>query len=208
MKRLAFVLIILITACTQRTQKMNDTFVVPIINKPILDTVLNEPPPVPPVKIYYLAFNFLVDASGEIFYYQRQSYGWICGTGLDWNSPPLFIDLQPKDIIHLPHNNIEDFIKLNILMVDSSDRTVSIALLKDTIRSVQLLKIVAALMDTSNHATWLLRKATLEEMVVLEHKKKQAFYDPEGIEWDSTKIWYWPKFEDIKKFTTPKVEEE
>lgn len=208
LKRLAFVLIILIAACTHRTQKMNDTFVVPIINKPILDSVLNEPPPVPPVKTYYLAFNFLVDASGEIFYYQRQSYRWICGTGLDWDTPPPFIDLQPKDIIHIPDSNIQDFIKLNVFTVDSPDRTVSIALLKDTIRSIQLSKIIAVLKDTSNHATWLLRKATLEELVVFEHKRNQAYYDSNGIKWDSTRIGFAPNFEDMIKFTTPKVEEE
>ena len=207
MKTLAFIFMILISSCDLNQQKPNDTFIVPKLKRPLSNTSLDGLPLPPPIRSYYLTFNFIIDQSGQAFYYQRRLHRSICWTGIDWDTPPPFIDLQPTDIVRIPYNNIEDFINLNVFAVDSSDRLVSIALIKDTTKSDQLAKILIALENTSNHARWLLRKATQEESVVLDHKQKQAYYDSEAIIWDSSKIGFMPTSEEMMKFTRPKVDE-
>ena len=206
LKTLAFTLLIFISSCHQRTRNRIDTFIVPILEKPLSDTLVDGVPLPPAIQTYYLTFNFIIDSSGQAFYYQRRSRNYICGTGMDWDTPPPFIDLQPKDIVQIPYAAIADFIKLNILSVDPSDRLVSIASINDTIKSNQLAEMLIVFKDTSNHIRWLFRKATQEESVVLKHKQKQAYYDSESIIWDSTKIGFMPTPEEMMIFTPPKVD--
>ena len=153
---------------------MNETFIV--------SNLTTKPPP--PVDIY-LPFNFIVDSSGKIFYYQQHI---IFGSNDVVEELPAFINLRPKDIVQIPANNIEGFIKLNILSNNSSERLVAIALSVDTIKSEPLSKIKKMFNDTSNHVRWIIRKVTQEEKIVLQYKEKNKNYYPGDIRWDSTKI--------------------
>ena len=87
---------------------------------------------------------------------------------------------------------IDDFIKQNIELVNPRVRRVSIASLKDTVRSDGLVKVLKVLNDTANHATWVFREASQEEKVVLDYKNRDAYYDADDIKWDSTKTRFRP----------------
>lgn len=106
---------------------------------------------------------------------------------------PRFINLQPKDIIHIPGGNIEEFLRLNILTIPSDKRMVSIALICDSIKSVGVSKIINKLNDSSNITRWLLRHATEEESIVLDYKQRQKRYFVQDIKWDSSRIRFPPE---------------
>ena len=195
-----------LASCSQQAKNYNETFIVPIKEKPSIKTSLNSPPPPPPIQTYYLPSNFIIDTAGRLYFYQQQQYGWFCGAGIEWDTPPEFIDLKPKDIVQVPIENIDQFITLNVLTLDGSDRRVSIAFLRDTIQSAGLAKIMLTFKDTTNHVKWLFRKATQEETVVLNYKQSNQEYYADEITWDLTRIRL--PLESKIKFTVPKVLDE
>ena len=67
--------------------------------KPISKVHINPNEPRRPHPIlypYYYEFNFIVDSAGEIFYFQTQRKNWLCGTGINNDTPPDFIKLKAK----------------------------------------------------------------------------------------------------------------
>jgi hypothetical protein len=192
-------------SCSQQPTRTNDIYVVPQREKPKVDLMPNEPPPPPPSPYYYLTFNFIIDTSGEVYFYEQPQYDFYCGTGLNWDTPPEFINLKPKDIVQVPINSITDFIQLNVLTLNSDDRRLAIASVKDTIQSIGLSKIFAMCNEDSNKIKWTFRKATQEENIVLNFKKLNRRYYPEDIKWDSTKIWLPLKIDSTIKFKPPKM---
>jgi len=201
-------LLSILIACSQPSGDDNDIHIVPILKQPKLRTESNEPPPPPPIQVYYLPSNFIIDTAGRIYFYQQQQHAWFCGTGIEWDTPPVFIDLKPKDIIQVPIENIEGFIKLNILTLDRVDRRVAIASLKDTIKSEGLSRILKVFWDSSYKVRWAFRKATQEERIVLSFKRLNRKYSSEDIKWDSAKIYFPLKVDTEIKFTPPKVKVE
>lgn len=195
-------------SCSERATDTGNIHSVPEREKPQVSTKHDEPPAPPPARGYYLPLNFIIDSAGQVYFYQQRQYGWFCGTGIEWDTPPEFIDLKPKDIIQIPVNSIADFIRLNILHLDSKDRRVSIASFKDTIRSEGLTNIFDIFNDRSNAVNWIFRKATQEEMIVLKYKQLNRKYDPDNIEWDKSKTLFLPDFDEMIKFTPPEVESE
>ena len=179
----------LILGCHQPIGKVDNTFIVPTDSMLLPKKVGNQPPPPPPIKEYYFPSNLIIDTGEHIYFYQQKiKAGWVCGTDMDWNTPPSFIDLHPKDIIEVPAQNIEDFIKFNIQYLDSSDRQFAIASVADTITSSGLAKIFSVFKDKANHIVWTFRRITEEETVVLSFKKsKEKYYHFDEIKWDSTK---------------------
>jgi hypothetical protein len=162
------------------------TFIVPPDTMPAFKWADSTvPPPPPPNRAYYFASNFIVDTAERIYYYQQKPI-MNDDAPIDWNLPPKFIGLNPKDIIQIPNNSIEDFVKLNILNINFNDRYAVIASTKDTFTSSELSKMV--LMFKLNHVRWKFRKITQEEEVVLDCKKRKEFYFSDEIKWDSTRI--------------------
>jgi hypothetical protein len=204
---IVFLLTILIS-CSQKSTRSDDIYIVPKRQKPQVSTKPNEPPPPPPIQTYYLPSNFIIDSAGQIYFYQQQFGSMICGTGIEWDTPPEFIDLKPKDIVRVPISDIMNFVKINILNLDSNDRRVAIASIKDTIKSEGLTTLFKFLNDTSNKIKWRFRKATQEESIVLKFKELNWKYYSDNIKWDSTKIRFPPTIDEMLKFTTPKVEDE
>lgn len=197
------VILVLIYSCSEQKQNNSETFIVPIRQKPSIDTTRNSPPLPPPIQTYYLESNFIIDTAGRLYFYQQSQYGWFCGTGIEWDTPPDFIDLKPKDIVQVPAEGVEMFIKLNILTLDSSDRRVSIASLRDTFQSASLSRMMLTFRDSTNRIKWLFRKATQEETTVLEYKQGNREYNADEIEWDLTSIRL--PLESKIKFAVPKV---
>jgi len=201
MKSFYLLLIVLVAGCNQLPTQKDNVFIVRPRIKPISDTYRKIPPlpPLPPpIQPYNLPFNIIVDSSGQLYYFQLQYSSFYCGTGINWDTPPDFMELQPKDIILLPDKGIEEFIKQNIELVEPKFRRIAIASLKDTVRSDGLVKVLKVLKDTSNQANWVFRKATQEERFVLDYKKRKAYYNADNIKWDSTKTRFQPKIDIIK----------
>ena len=194
-------------ACSETNDTDRFQFSIPVdtVSK-VIATNPNEPPPPPILKPYYANFNFLVDSTDKLYFFQQQTYRWICGTGLDENTPPEYIDLRPTEIVIVPVESVKRFVELNIFNHDQDDRVVAIGLLKDTIVSEGLYNLTQLLKDTTNKTRWFLRPATQEERIVLDYKQRQSMFYPEDIHWDSSKTRFPPKVE-ITDFTPPKLEE-
>lgn len=205
LNKILLIILVSLASCSQKAKSYSETFIVAVRKKPSTDTALNLPPPPPPIQTY-LPSNFIIDTAGRLYFYQQEQYGWFCGTGIEWDTPPEFINLKPKDIVQVPIENVEQFVKLNILTLDSLDRRVSIASLRDTFQSVALSKIVLIFRDSTNRIKWLFRKATQEETIVLNYKQSNGEYYPDDIKWDLTRIRL--PLESKIKFTVPKVLDE
>jgi hypothetical protein len=210
LKIISIICLALILGCHQPADKVDYTFIVPTDSMLLPKKVANRPPPPPPIKEYYFPSNFIIDTGGHIYFYQQRiKSGWICGTNMDWNRPPIFIDLQPEDIIEVPAQNLEDFIKCNIQYLENADRWFAIASVADTITSYGLAKIFFVFKDKTNYIKWTFRRTTDEENVVLSFKKsKEKYYHSDEIKWDSSKTLFLPNSKSIIKFTPPKVERE
>ncbi|MDH7463535.1 hypothetical protein QEG73_19700 [Chitinophagaceae bacterium 26-R-25] len=181
-------------SCNRQASNSTETFVVPVDSMPVDKTIGNQPPPPPPIRTYYFPSNFIIDTGEHVFYYQKPViYGFFCGTGIEWNTPPPFINLKPSDIIEIPSDNVEQFIVSNIKYFDNSNKKVAVACTVDTITSAGLAKMFMIFKDKSNHINWRFRKTTQEENVVLKYKKEKKEYNLEAIKWDSTKILFPPK---------------
>ena len=194
MKNLLVIFLALFSGCIQPENNSNNLFIVPVRSLQFNKTQRNELPPPIQIQSYYLRYNFIIDIDGKVYFYQQEIDGSYCGIGIEWNTPPSFIDLRPNDILEIPSEQIEQFIKSNILYLKNSERLFAIASTADTIFSAGLYKIFIVLKDTSNHIDWVFRKTTQEENVVLRYKKNNKTYYAEEIKWDSTKTLFYHEF--------------
>lgn len=146
------------------------------------------PPPLIPKGLIYGSNNFIIDKNFKIYYFQRNSgIGFRCGTGLENDTIPHFIDLQPKDLIEIPINCIDDFVKLNYKKEVRNFTFISSQL--DTLNSKNYFKLIKAIeMSLGNGDSYFIERTTQEEDTVLYYKKKDMFYDSKEIKWDKTKI--------------------
>jgi hypothetical protein len=161
-----------------------------------------EPPPPPFIPYpHYFDHNFIIDTGGAVYYFTREHHGMICGTGMNFDTPPDFINLGPADLIQVPTDALESFLSVNVLNQDGSRRLSTISVVKDTIQSKALFTIADIFIK--NHVPWLYRKTTQEENVVLKYKKLQTYYDYTSVPWDSTKIHFFPSTKELLKFNPP-----
>lgn len=58
---------------------------------------------------YYAGFNLILGDSNKVYFFKHPHF-WNC---VATNNPPYFINLEPSDIVELPYENIDEFIKLN-----------------------------------------------------------------------------------------------
>jgi hypothetical protein len=190
-KRIIHGLLLLFISCS--TTHKEDVHIVPALKKTSPPRPVDQPPPPPPIRVYYLTFNFLADSAGQIYYYPYRARLEKCCWEDDADALPEFIGLQPKDMVHLPTESVEAFIRLNVLTVNTNDRWAAIASVKDTITSPGLTKMIASFSNKSNEVRWVFRKATQEEKVVLEYKQLNKNYNPDQVVWDRTTIIILPK---------------
>ena len=195
LKILSLFCLITMVGCNHPTAKNDITFIVPNDSIYFYKHVGEVPPPPPkPPREYYLPSNFIIDTGGHVYYYQQIIKSGLNCRDQEWDLPPSFIDLQPKDIIEVPIQNIEDFIKLNIQYIDRSDRHFAIASVADTITSFGLSKIFSVFKDKTNNINWTFRRTTQEENIVLNFKKsKERYYHAGRFKWDLKKTLKDPK---------------
>ncbi len=101
---------------------------------------------------------------------------------------PSFIGLTPDRMIVLSDNEIESFVESNIVHVDSAYKSVSIIGTTDTIKSKALTTLLRELTAYTIKIPYYIRSTTLEERVVLNYKRKQEFYYPDKVNWDSLQL--------------------
>ena len=150
------------------------------------------PPPPPSPYSYYGCFNFIFDKDGTLYFYQHfYDKDKAPVPIIDFDSDaPIFIALNPDQIIVIPNKEIKSFFESNILHVDRAYKSVRVIGMTDTIKSTALTSLMNELTDTANHIYYSIRPATLEEKTVLNYKKTQKFYNPDKINWDSSNIWF------------------
>ncbi|MGC4099771.1 hypothetical protein [Ferruginibacter sp.] len=134
---------------------------------------------------FYYNYNFIVDTNNHIYYYQID-YFRQCGFHDDWDTIPKFLGLNPCDIIEIPSNNIENFLRIN--MLNKKFKMTYVAYAADTVYSPGLAEILSLFKDSTNGVSYTTRKITDEETVVLAYKKADKMYWADEIKWDSTKI--------------------
>lgn len=141
-------------------------------------------------KEYYLPYNFIIDTGSRVYFFQQEPFFSRCGY-VNWRETiaiPEYIDLQPKDLIEIPPNSIEEFIKLNILSRKDWKKHVFISSPMDIVSSSSLSRIMKVFKDTTNHVDWNFRKSTQEENFVIAYKKNPgSYYYSYNLKWDSTK---------------------
>ncbi len=137
-------------------------------------------------QTYYSKFNFLVDSSGLVYYYCLRNSGF---TKTDENGlQPSFIYLTPEQMVQVTSNSVIDFLKCNILNDNKDAITISLSSQKDSIKSMVFDNLIKFLYDSVKNVDFQIRPTTIEENIVMNFKKRNTFYDPKTITWDSTKI--------------------
>lgn len=151
----------------------------------------NVPPPFIPVGIS-MGSNLIIDEYSNIYYYQTNKIGGGCSTGMENDTIPRFIDINPKDLIKIPKDCMERFIDENVMTKEKRKQILIIASQKDTIKDQPFLNFFKNI----NVSMYVVRRTTQEEDTVLYYKKKDIFYDSKYIKWDKSRI----KFPEHIKF--------
>lgn len=134
---------------------------------------------------YYAGFNLILGDSNKVYFFQH-SHFWNC---VPTKNPPYFINLEPSDIIELPYENIDEFIKLNKRHHSAFLDIYNVVSPYDTINSKAFDKIMAGFASVKQKK-YLIRRTTFEEDQVLFHKINHLFYDAKKINWDTTKVYF------------------
>ena len=137
-----------------------------------------------PRKSYYGESNMIIDKKGEIYYYQKRYFKIFCEYGMEKDTLPEFLDLQPKDLIKIPKESLKSFIDENVMSKEERRQVLVMASQNDTINSNAFLKFL----NDMRVPTYIIRRTTQEEDTVLHYKKTKIYYYSDSIKWDKTKI--------------------
>ena len=129
--------------------------------------------------------NLIIDENSNIYYYQKNRIAdIICNYGMQNDTIPEYLDLQPKDLIKIPKDYIENFIDENVMNKEKRRRILIMASQTDTIKDQKFLSFL----HNTKVPTYVIRRTTQEEDTVLSYKKKNAFYYSDEIKWDKSRI--------------------
>ena len=132
-----------------------------------------------------LESNIIIDENSNIYYYQKNRRADIlCNYGIENDTIPKFIGLQPKDLIKIPKDCIEQFIDENVMTKEKRKQILIMASQTDTIKDQKFLSFLY----NTKVPTYVIRRTTQEEDTVLSYKKKNAFYYSDEIKWDKARI--------------------
>lgn len=189
---ICFLLCLFLFNCSKKENTIDNTPYV-ISKKNIITNISNKPkdkniPPPPPIPgwLFYGTNTFIIDKDTKIYYFQREEIGRICGHKFD-DTIPHFINLQPKDLIEIPNNMINDFIKLNYK--DNFRNITFIASKLDTLKTQNYFNLLSAIeASLTQKDLYFIRRTTQEEDTVLKYKKNKESYDSDYIKWDKNRI--------------------
>lgn len=192
MKKKYFLILLVsfsLLSCAKKEKVKNEVYIISEEERK-LDTMKN----ILPRRGFYGLSNIIIDEKGDLYFYQKEYFFLLCGTG-EQNLIPEFIDLSPNDLIKIPKNSAVDFIRENIAMQIKKKKTpLVIASQLDTLKNNTFINYVRDY-KKSQIALYLVRRTTQEEDVVLRFKKNDSLYNPKSIKWDTTRIKF---FDDSK----------
>lgn len=137
---------------------------------------------------YYVEHNFIIDKSDRIFYYPQVVFrGWNCV--VREKMPPIpqpdFINLYPQQIIELTKDQLQNFVKKNL--ISNNQTSVVISSERDIFKSETLCELYNSFYQNKGNILSILRRMTEEEKVVMKYKKSgEYYYFPDKIKWTST----------------------
>ncbi|CAM3509792.1 hypothetical protein FSS13T_09300 [Flavobacterium saliperosum S13] len=149
-------------------------------------------------SITYGLNNFIIDNKGNIFYFEPNESETYTHFQLINDTIPEFINLQPTNLIQIPVNSIDEFVKLNFKKGQKNITHVSSQL--DTLNSVAFYKLKDALKKYSyelDRDFYGFRRTRQEEDTVLHYKKENKYYSSEDIKWDKSKIKFTKNYNEI-----------
>ncbi len=196
MKNLVYLLIFcLIISCNNNKNKIsqgNNKSVRPYIIsyedkklKLYLDSLNeNNIKTVPPLKAFYYESNLIIDKNNNLYFYQRNRIAVGCGTGMENDTLPEFLNLQPKDLIKIPKESIGKIVYENVMTKEKNRKILIIASQIDTIKNRKILNFLNDL----KVPTYIIRRTTQEEDIVLHYKITNQFYYSNEIKWDKNRI--------------------
>lgn len=203
MKKIAVLIMIsLFFGCNKKAEVVKEKITIPksyIISQEDRknserDKKNNVPPPFIPNGIS-VESNIIIDENSNIYYYQRNKRGVFCNYGMENDTIPKFMDLQPKDIIKIPKDCLKKFIDENVMTKEKRRQILILASQTDSIKNQTIVSFIYNL----KVPTYVIRRTTQEEDTVLSYKKKNAFYYSDSIKWDKSRI----RFPNQVKFTKP-----
>jgi hypothetical protein len=171
----------LILSCSSPKKNDNKIFIISVLAKSDKSHFTVSP------KEFYRNNNFIIDSSGQIFYYGFPSLEWPASM---FTKLPIFIDLKPERIVQVPNDNIVDFLKCNLQYDTKNRTTISISSQKDTINSKSFTTLFEYLSDSTKDLYYWIRRTTIEENLVLYYKIRLLRYERDCIDWDSTKTYF------------------
>lgn len=137
--------------------------------------------------------NLIIDKYSNVFYYQRnKKQVLLCDYGRENDTIPLFLDLQPKDLIKIPKDCVEKFINENVMNKERTSQILIMVSQTDTIKD----KIFLNFLKRIKVPVYTIRRTTQEEDTVLKYKKSNKYYYSDSIKWDKSRI----KFPEHIKF--------
>jgi len=191
-------------SCSKKETKADDIYIIKSkVETPVKEyyNSKNEKislPPAPPSPEFYGTSHIIIDKDGEFYFYQREYLiAWNCFP--EENPNPNFIDLKTIDLIKVPRDGIVDFLKENTSSyIKKYHEALIIASQLDTLKTKEFINLMRFINNTkkSGIRTYLLRRTTQEENVVLRFKKNDSVYFFNQVKWHKDSI----KFVDDVKF--------
>lgn len=183
---IGFMICFFLLNCSKKGEKLvekNKFYIISSENRKFLQNLKKGNIPLTP-KGFYGESQLLIDKKGNLYFYQKKYFLELCSYGKEKDTLPHFLDLQPKDIVKIPQNCLNDFLSENILAKEKNRRILIVASQNDTIKNTSFFKFI-----NKNHLqAYVIRRTTQEEDTVLKYKTNNDYYYSDSIKWDQTKI--------------------
>ena len=92
-----------------------------------------------PLKGFYGECNLIIDRNGDVLYFQNKNDVRMCGTGMENDTIPEYLDLQPKNLVKIPKDCIEKFVNENVMNKEKRRQILIVASQTDTIKNEKFL---------------------------------------------------------------------
>lgn len=137
-----------------------------------------------PRKGFYHESNLIIDKNNFVYYYQGRYIPTFCSYGMENDTLPHFLDLQPKDLIKVPKDCIDKIINENVMTKEKWKQILIIASQNDSIKDREFLKFLHHMKVPA----YIIRRTTQEEDTVLLFKRTNKYYNSDEIKWDKKRI--------------------